>query len=41
MEWAKDRIDKAMLALLQFTLHDGCRAWVMTGTYWAACTRRA
>ncbi len=27
MEWDEDRIDEAVLALLQLTLHDGCRAW--------------
>lgn len=27
MEIDKEKIDKAVLALLQLTLHDGCRAW--------------
>jgi hypothetical protein len=27
MEWDNDRIDEAVLALLQLTLHDGYRAW--------------
>ena len=27
MEWDEDRIDEAVLALMQTTLHDGYRAW--------------
>jgi hypothetical protein len=27
MEYDKDKVDEAVLALLYLTLHDGCRAW--------------
>ena len=37
MEWDEDRIDEAVLALLQLMLHDGCRAW--KGHDWDALGR--
>ncbi len=42
MEWDQHRIDEAVLALLQLTLQDGCRAWNgHDWGRWAACTRGA
>ena len=41
MDIDTDKIDEAVLALLQLTLHDGFRAWkATTGTRWGACIAR-
>ena len=37
MEYDKDKVDEAVLALLFLTLHEGCRAW--KGHDWDALSR--